>query len=551
MNVGDLKPMELPLGLAMDLAWNATSITFDSLPSYLVAYATREFGPDHADVIADLLLKHSHLVGMRRYELITPATFSTLNYHESDRILRQWDAIASRAKALYSLIEPAAKPAFFQLVYHPIVSGALYHTVTLGVGTNYRFALERRNSANTVAQHVLETFERAYDLVEEWDGMLDGKWADMMSQAVYDAVEEPKLWAGPTRDILANLSFVQLRQDMQFSLGNLGIYAEGSTSPINQGRWAESVDASMPTTNFAPVLPVMDPFGPQVRHVDLFMRGNYRIPVHWSLDPIPVDWLSITPMNGTLSRDTQMDQRLNVTVDWTRVPDGFNSTVLVGVRSTPARYPYFDQIRVPVQNFRPGTGAFGFPETAGYISIEGPHFQRAQPASSSESIHFEVIPHLGSRTESGSIALRPFSAARASISSATAASVEYGIYLFSSTPALEATVHINAGLDTDPKLKMEFSLTLDDAPANFTRVLGTYITNPYAGDIPPEWLDHVADQVWTKRVNLGPVGPGQHRLVWRANSPEVYLEKIVVDVRGGVKPSYLGPPETFRLPEVP
>jgi hypothetical protein len=186
------------------------------------------------------------------------------------------------------------------------------------------------------------------------------------------------------------------------------------------------------------------------------------------------------------------------------------------------------------------------------------------PSSNSTEPHFQTFPHLGSRSESGSIALRPFLASRGSLSGSKSAWAAYDIYLFSASPRVEATVYINAGLDTDPKLKMEFSLTLEEfssgssnsskignssgAEGNFTRVLGDYVKNPYAGDIPPEWMDHVADNVWTKKVALGAAGKGRHRLVWRVNSPEVYLEKIVVEVRPGVvKGSYLGPPESRRL----
>jgi len=308
----------------------------------------------------------------------------------------------------------------------------------------------------------------------------------------------------------------------------------------------------MPTTNFAPLLPVMDRYGPAVRHVDLFMRGNHRIPIKWGLDPFPVDWISITPRSGQLSRDTQSDQRLNITVNWDKVPAGFNGTVLVGIRSTPAPFPYFDLIRIPVLNSpdiaKLGASSGTFPETSGIVSIEGPHFQATSPSTGNQT-HFQPFKHLGSRSESGSIALRPFEEARSSISAATSAWASYGIWLFGAATSLEATIYINACLDTDPKRKMTFSLTLDDAPAgNFTRVLGDYITNPSAGDIPPEWMDHVADNVWTKRVKLGPASAGAHKLVWRTNSPEVYLEKIVVDIRGRVRGSYLGPPETFRLP---
>jgi len=91
---------------------------------------------------------------------------------------------------------------------------------------------------------------------------------------------------------------------------------------------------------------------------------------------------------------------------------------------------------------------------------------------------------------------------------------------------------------------MEFSLSLDDTPQNFTRVLG----DPEdAGDVPPEWTSEVMNQVWTRRVSLGEVAEGKHTLRWSVNSPEVYLEKLVLDTRGGVKDSYLGPPETMMV----
>ena len=542
VNVGDIKPMELPFSLAMDLAWNASSITFDTLPRYLELWAAREFGGGYAQDTAAILVEHNHLFAMRRHELVAPSTFSTLNYHEAERILARWQALAERAKAIYARVPTEARPAFFQLVYHPVLSGALYYSVTIGIGMNYKFALERRNSANSVAQQVLKDFESSYDLTEEYDGLVGGKWANIMSQAVFDAVQqEPKSWADPSRDILVNLSYVQLRQNMQYTLGNLGIYAEESTSPVGQGRWVEAVDTSMPTVDAAAsaLLPPMDPYGPRTRHVDLFMRGDYRVPIQWSLEKSSVDWLSITPSSGTLSRD-QMDQRLNVTIDWARVPEGFNKILNIGITSTPSPYPYYDVIRIPVVHNKVPSDFRGFPETAGSVSIEGPHFQRL----SEGAVKFEKIPYLGSRSESGSLGLRPFTAAREN-GTATTVWAEYSFYLFKPTAALEATVYINACLDTDPRLKMRFSLTLDSRPANFTRVLGDYIKNPTVGDIPPEWLDHVADQVWTKRVVLGPADKGPHTLRWAVNSPEVYLEKVVLSTQGGaVKESYLGPPET-------
>ncbi|KAF2796768.1 glycoside hydrolase family 115 protein [Melanomma pulvis-pyrius CBS 109.77] len=547
INVGDIKPMELPFNFAMDIAWNASRFSFEMIPTYLQLYAEREFGPEHAEEIAGLLLEFSHLIGMRRFEMVHSGTYSILNYHEAETVLARWTSLADQTKALYTIMSEELKSAYYQLMFYPIVSGATYYSIAIGIGRNHQSVMERRNSANTIAQQVLVDFDYDYDLIEGFDSLLNGKWKHIMSQAKIDAVtEQPRNWANPSRDMAANLSFVQLRQNMQFSQGNMGIYAEGSTSPINQGRWAESIDASMPTEGYGAVLPVMDPYGPAVRTVDLFMRGDFRVPISWKLDAIPVDWLSIAPISGTLSQD-QYDQRLNVTIDWDRVPKGTNETIEVGITSEPSPYPYFDLIRIPVRNHRVTEGFNGFPETAGLISIEAPHFQHSSPPSLSSNsttvngtVAFAPIYYLGTRSESGSLALRPYLSSRSSLSSSTAAYVSYSIYVFTPQPALNATIYLNAFLDTDPQLLSQFSLTLDDAPATFTRVLGD---PKNAGDVPPEWMGEITNQVWTKKVSLGIVKNGQHRLVWRTNSPEVYLEKIVLDF-GGVRESYLGPPET-------
>ncbi|PVI01278.1 glycoside hydrolase family 115 protein [Periconia macrospinosa] len=551
VNVGDIKPMELPLNFAMDIAWNANKFDFDMIPSYLHSYATREFGSEHADEISSLLMEFSNLIGMRRFEMVHPGTYSTVNYHEAERILGRWRNLADQTKTVYSNMPEDFKPAYYELLFYPIVAGATYYAVNIGTGLNHQYAMERRNSANTLAQQVLEDFEYDYDLIEEFDALVNGKWEHIMSQAKLDAVtEQPRNWANPSRDIATNLSFVQLRQNMQFSQGNLGIYAEGSTSPMNQGRWAESIDDSMPTVQFPATLPVMNRYGPSVRTIDVYMRGDYRVPLYWQLGDIPVSWLHIEPRSGTVSQE-QYDQRLNVTVEWDKVPEGFNGTIEVGITSEPSPYPYFDLIRIPIQNQKVPADFEGFPETAGFISIEAPYFQRCYPPSSNNtrpnSLHhnrtvaFSHIAYLGTRSESGSIALRPYISSRSSLSASTSAYVEYDVYLFNRTSALNATVYINACLDTDPNLLMQFSLTLDDKPQNFTRVLGD---PKNAGDVPPEWMSDVPNQVWTKNIQLGSAEGGKHKLRWSVNSPEVYLEKIVLDTRGGVKESYLGPPET-------
>jgi hypothetical protein len=101
--------------------------------------------------------------------------------------------------------------------------------------------------------------------------------------------------------------------------------------------------------------------------------------------------------------------------------------------------------------------------------------------------------------------------------------IEYDFYLFTDSESTKATVY----------LTLEHPLTLNDTPRNLTWVLGDYISLDHVGDVPPTWRYQVMDQVW-----LCDVEEGHHTLRWVVSSPEVYLEKIVLDTHGGVKSSY-------------
>ncbi|GAP93036.1 hypothetical protein SAMD00023353_10200140 [Rosellinia necatrix] len=543
INVADIKPVEMPFGFAMDLAWNASSIDFDTIPDYLEAFASREFGPDHASEVSEILMEQSRLIGRRKYESIQAQTYSVINYHESERVLAEWQALADKVISVLGRLPSDRKDAYWHHVQYPILSGQAYHDAVLGLGKNQQIGLERRNSANALAEGVRASFDRDFELTEAYDtAVAGGKWAGILSQPHYDQYAPGGRgddWAEPTKDVLAGIWYVQPRQNASAGFGNLGIFAEGSGSAQAQARSLASGWAARPTTGkYAPTLPVMDPYGAGTWTVDLFHRGDARAPITWAVD-IPFAWIRVAPTSGVLTA-AQPEQRVNVSVDWAAVPPGFSEDV--GLRFNYDHPVWFDLVHLPIRNRGAVPAGFaGFPEAGGIVSIEAAHFQRR---SAGGAVAPARIAHLGTRTASGALALRPYREARASEDAARAAWAEYDVYLFDAAAALAATVYVTAGLDTDPTLPMRFSLALDDRPDNFTRVLGDPAT---PGDTPPDWRLAVADNVWARNVTLGDAAAGKHTLRWRVNSPEVYLEKIVLDTRGGLRSSYLGPPETRLL----
>lgn len=604
INVGDIKPMELPFGFAMDIAWNASSITFAGIPDYLRVWATREFGHELAQDIAHLAMDWNRLIGLRKFEMVGPDTFSLENYHEIERVMAAWDMLAECEESLYRQIDKARQSTFFHHLHYPIQSGWLYYKVALGRTRNSQYAIQRRNTANSIARQVMDDFERDFDLLQEYDELVDGKWKPILAQPKYEYaswVNDQESWKSSSRDVLANLSFVQLRQNMDESVGNLGVQVENVYNANAQGRWNPSAHSSRPTdgtSNYGgmPLMQSMNPYSKPSRRVDLFMRGDYRVPVRWRIEDWEHKWLSVSPTSGNLTQ-RHPEQSLNVSVDWSLVPANFNETVLVRIRWD-GDY-YWDYIRVPIQNRRIQGDFHGFPEVdGGVISIEGPHYQRSAPITLNDTtaanrpdqpVSFVQFPYLSTRGTSGSVAVRPYHAARARIdsgpstpvdadpgpyanhssmgpvdatepppatnrsvnltaidpfsSAATAAFLQYIVYLFNYTEyPVNATAYVTSSLDTDPTLPMYYSLTVDEQPANWTRVLPA---PKVPGDVPLGWTKTVADQVWKLNATLGNLTEGHHVLTWRVNSPEIYLEKIVLNVRNGaVRDSYLRPSET-------
>jgi hypothetical protein len=86
-----------------------------------------------------------------------------------------------------------------------------------------------------------------------------------------------------------------------------------------------------------------------------------------------------------------------------------------------------------------------------------------------------------------------------------------------------------------------YSIALDD---NEDETHDLVQTPEKKGELPPGWLDSVMDCVWVKTHELNLSDAGVHVLKVVMHDENMALEKIVVDL-GGVRDSYLGPPESY------
>jgi hypothetical protein len=246
----------------------------------------------------------------------------------------------------------------------------------------------------------------------------------------------------------------------------------------------------------------------------------------------------MSPSQGTLD-DHTTDQLVNVTVDWSSVPDGFNSSVILKINSTDAGS--YEEVTLPLVKVAPEASFVGHVQADGVVSILAPHFVASTAASDGTTYH--VLPHLGRSIEySGAVGLLPYNTTVSSIPNGPY--LDYSFYLFNPVPStLTVTLYFTMCQDPLPDAPLKYGLSLDGGAVNTTQLIPTPAT---AGDLPAGWTTVVQNLVWDKAHTFTGVGSGGHTLRYWAGNVGMLLEKIVVNV-GGLRTSYLGPPESMRV----
>jgi hypothetical protein len=183
VNVGDIKPEEVPLEFFLTLAWNPEACPKDGLSEYLRRWAEREFGAKWAADIAEIVAKYAKYNGRRKPELLEPGTFSLENYNEADRVLAEWQAITEKAEKIHKKLPPESKDAFYQLVLFPTKASAVVNELYIAAAKNKKYAAHGDVRANEFAKRARELFQEDADLADYYNHKLaGGKWNHMMDQ---------------------------------------------------------------------------------------------------------------------------------------------------------------------------------------------------------------------------------------------------------------------------------------------------------------------------------------------------------------------------------
>ncbi|KAI5927198.1 hypothetical protein F4810DRAFT_433767 [Camillea tinctor] len=549
VNVGDLKTLEIPINHFLDMAYDVEYWGVDNVSDWTTAWAAREFGSAHAEDITDVMTRYGMYSARRKYELIEPYVYSTINYNEGDMILEQWQTLVDDAQAIYDDLDEAYKPAFFEMVLHPCLGGQIVHQVHIGAEKNMVYANQHRNSANDMITEVLSKFQADGELTARWDSLLDGRWRRMLDQTHFGY---NSYWQQPMRNVLPAMAYVQ--SAVSSIAGNVGIAVEGSNATI------PGDDKYHANSGSTLVLPPLDPYGATTRWFDVFSRGTRDC--DWSAES-DLPWVKLSPSSGTVGPGNGTDTRVSVSVDWAAAPQVANDTTANIRFSTSCGIEGFSEwysspvVQLPI-NLRaiPSDFTEGFVESDKHVAIEGPNYQRIYtPASSSSSSDSDVTYHtLKSYGRTlGGVTLWPQTTLPLTPDAAPA--LEYDLYLFTNTSKANVTLYLSPTQNyLSDKSPLAFATSLfpagSSAPPDPQVV--HFVPASVGQNMPVGWGRAVDDSVW----GLGPEhntttawevpAEGAYTLrVWGL-APSVIVQKIVVDL-GGVRQSYLGPPESFLV----
>ncbi|WP_143873304.1 glycosyl hydrolase 115 family protein [Catenovulum sediminis] len=494
-NVGDLKPMEYPTEFFLKMAWDPTDFNQNNLDAYGIDWATRYFGSQYAEQINQLVKTYTRHNQRRKPELMSADVYSQIHYNEADRIEQELNEAVALAESLYHKIDKTRQDAFFQLVLHPVKATAIVSKLYFATAKNRLYAMQGRVNANKYATLARTLFAKDAALKAEYDSINQGKWQHFMDQPHIGYNN----WNNPAADTLPVLYEYQPHPSAE-----MGLTVEGSA-------------ASFPDTGSFNL--EFDSMGLAKRGIELYNRGltPYKFNVQTS-----ADWIKLNHLNGEVTDHLQ----LQVSIDWRKLPAGqHKGSISIKGTSWQAAQIHITANKAPQKLTQKATG---FVEADGYVAINAANFSQANTV---EGYRWQVIKGLGRTADT--ISVFPKSYRTFDIRDDHPV-VEYPVSFFSTgqfAVEIQALPTLSYFPDRTPKL----GISVNNGPV---RVIELDLSTKK-----PAWGAAVSEGIRKIKTNIVIDKAGQHTIQLHNLDLSVGVERILIDT-GGLKPSYLGPPES-------
>ncbi len=182
LNVGDLKPMEYPITLFLDMAWNPKSLNADNLLDHTRHFCAQQFGDAEAADAARILNLYSKYAGRVTAEMLTKDTYD-LPSGEWQQVVGQWVQLEAEALRQYLRLPASCRDAYQELILFPVQAMTNVYQMYFAQAMNHDLAARGMAEANLWADKTEQAFARDAELCRAYnEDMAGGKWRGMMTQ---------------------------------------------------------------------------------------------------------------------------------------------------------------------------------------------------------------------------------------------------------------------------------------------------------------------------------------------------------------------------------
>lgn len=182
LNVGDLKPMEYPIQLFMDMAWNPRRYTVDNLMSHSEDFCRSAFGDSQAKEAARILNLQDKYAGRCTAEMLDATTYD-LESGEWARVADEYNRLETDALRQYMTISPDARDCYRELILFPVQAMSNIYQMYYAQAMNNALYKAGNPEANVWADRTEQAFKRDSILCRQYNkDIANGKWDGMMIQ---------------------------------------------------------------------------------------------------------------------------------------------------------------------------------------------------------------------------------------------------------------------------------------------------------------------------------------------------------------------------------
>lgn len=375
LNVGDLKPSEIPMEFFLDMAWEVDSVHGEAPSVYMAEKFQRDFtlSAEDARGLADLLTEAYQLGFIKKPEfagLNQGTEFSVTDYgDEGQRFVDRWEELDKKSSAIYQKLPENEKAAYYQLIHYMIRSSLLTAKKTIYAQKSRVYKQQGRFlSVSAYAKMAEEAYKQVLQDVDYFNYELSsGKWKNIL-------------------DPYTNVN------------GLPKIQAEPDTASVSAQSADEGLDAVCEgqVTGNENVTLQYHSQSDDVRFMDIFTTGynkqTARVETAMELmltDAAGKELSYETAASGKIySVPVEVEKRVWLKVDWAKAAEGKQESK-VTVRNGQEKVKEFT---VSLTKSAADETKKGYYETNGVVSLEAEHYNSNVPVDGKE---WKTLKNLG------------------------------------------------------------------------------------------------------------------------------------------------------------